>query len=83
MIVFSNWKPFIAFYILIYIHIYLSICLGTYLLLVLGSVITVIGFLGFCGAWRESAWMLGTVRAKAHIFVWFDHKGDPPPPSFF
>lgn len=33
---------------------------GTYLLLVLGSVITVIGFLGFCGAWRESAWMLGT-----------------------
>ena len=35
--------------------------LGTYVLLGIGAVITIMGFLGCCGAWKESPWMLGTV----------------------
>ena len=35
--------------------------LGTYALLGVGAVITIMGFLGCCGAWKESPWMLGTV----------------------
>lgn len=37
--------------------------LGTYIILGLGSLVTVMGFLGCCGAWRESPWMLGTFFA--------------------
>jgi len=32
---------------------------GTYLILVVGALMTIIGFLGCCGAWRESTIMLG------------------------
>ena len=35
--------------------------LGTYIILAIGSLVTVMGFLGCCGAWKESPWMLGTV----------------------
>jgi len=34
--------------------------LGTYVLLGIGAIITIMGFLGCCGAWKESPWMLGT-----------------------
>ena len=34
---------------------------GTYILLVTGALMTVIGFLGCCGALRESQCLLGTV----------------------
>ena len=39
--------------------------LGTYVLLGVGAVITIMGFLGCCGAWKESPWMLGTVSCSA------------------
>ncbi len=28
-----------------------------------GALMTILGFLGCCGAWRESPWMLGTVSS--------------------
>eukprot|EP00096_Caligus_rogercresseyi_P005766 TRINITY_DN2177_c0_g1_i1.p1 TRINITY_DN2177_c0_g1~~TRINITY_DN2177_c0_g1_i1.p1 ORF type:complete len:250 (-),score=53.79 TRINITY_DN2177_c0_g1_i1:698-1447(-) len=34
--------------------------IGTYIILGAGAVMTLVGFLGCCGAWKESAWMLGT-----------------------
>ncbi|CAB4067081.1 CD9 [Lepeophtheirus salmonis] len=34
--------------------------IGTYIILGVGAVITLVGFLGCCGAWKESPWMLGT-----------------------
>jgi len=37
--------------------------LGTYVLLGVGAIITIMGFLGCCGAWKESPWMLGTFFA--------------------
>jgi len=37
--------------------------LGTYIILAIGSLVTVMGFLGCCGAWKESPWMLGTFFA--------------------
>ena len=50
----------------------LFVLVGTYLVLGIGSLMTIIGFLGCCGAWRESSWMLGTVRTiiflKKNIF---------------
>ena len=46
--------------------------LGTYALLGVGAVITIMGFLGCCGAWKESPWMLGTVSFKSAVdFVYF------------
>jgi hypothetical protein len=36
---------------------------GSYLLLVIGALITIIGFLGCCGAWKESSCMLGSFFA--------------------
>lgn len=35
---------------------------GTYILLAAGALMTIIGFLGCCGALRESQCLLGTVR---------------------
>ncbi len=32
-----------------------------YVVLGVGALMTILGFLGCCGAWRESPWMLGTV----------------------
>lgn len=37
--------------------------LSTYILLGVGALVTIMGFLGCCGAWRQSAWMLGTFFA--------------------
>jgi len=37
--------------------------IGTYIILAIGSLITIMGFLGFCGAWKESPWMLGSFFA--------------------
>jgi len=37
--------------------------LGTYIILGIGSLVTIMGFLGCCGAWKESPWMLGTFFA--------------------
>lgn len=37
--------------------------LGTYIILGIGSMVTIMGFLGCCGAWKESPWMLGTFFA--------------------
>lgn len=34
--------------------------IGTYIILGVGMVMTLVGFLGCCGAWKESTWMLGT-----------------------
>jgi len=34
--------------------------IGTYIILFCGALMTLVGFLGCCGAWRESPWMLGT-----------------------
>jgi len=34
--------------------------IGTYIILGIGAVMTLVGFLGCCGAWKESTWMLGT-----------------------
>lgn len=34
--------------------------MGTYIILGVGMVMTLVGFLGCCGAWKESTWMLGT-----------------------
>ena len=33
---------------------------GTYVVLGVGMVMTLVGFLGCCGSWKESPWMLGT-----------------------
>lgn len=33
---------------------------GTYIILGVGMLMTLVGFLGCCGAWKESTWMLGT-----------------------
>lgn len=43
--------------------------LGTYIILGLGSLVTIMGFLGCCGAWKESPWMLGTVISSMHILL--------------
>ena len=37
--------------------------LATYIFLGVGALIAVMGFLGCCGAWKQSAWMLGTFFA--------------------
>jgi len=37
--------------------------LGTYIILAIGSLVTIMGFLGCCGAWKESPWMLGAFFA--------------------
>lgn len=37
--------------------------LGTYIILGIGSLVTIMGFLGCCGALKESPWMLGTFFA--------------------
>jgi len=37
--------------------------LGTYVILGIGALVTIMGFLGCCGAWKESPWMLGTFFA--------------------
>jgi len=37
--------------------------LGTYIFLGIGSLVAIMGFLGCCGAWKESSWMLGTFFA--------------------
>ena len=37
--------------------------LGTYILLGVGALVTIMGFLGCCGAWKQSSWMLGTFFA--------------------
>jgi hypothetical protein len=37
---------------------------GTYILLAAGALMTVIGFLGCCGALRESQCLLGTVSVQ-------------------
>jgi len=37
--------------------------LSTYILLGVGALVTIMGFLGCCGAWKQSAWMLGTFFA--------------------
>jgi len=34
--------------------------IGTYIILFCGALMTLVGFLGCCGTWRESPWMLGT-----------------------
>lgn len=34
--------------------------IGTYIILGVGALMTLVGFLGCCGAWKESPWMLGT-----------------------
>lgn len=34
--------------------------IGTYIILGIGSIMTLVGFLGCCGAWKGSPWMLGT-----------------------
>ncbi|TRY73046.1 hypothetical protein TCAL_03336 [Tigriopus californicus] len=34
--------------------------IGTYIILGIGGIMTLVGFLGCCGAWKESTWMLGT-----------------------
>jgi len=34
--------------------------IGTYIILAVGATMTLVGFLGCCGAWKESPWMLGT-----------------------
>ena len=47
--------------------------LGTYIILAIGSLVTVMGFLGCCGAWKESPWMLGTVRKMSLQFLVFDN----------
>lgn len=51
---------------------------GTYILLAAGALMTVIGFLGCCGALRESQCLLGTVRclsllAKGDVFLAFNY----------
>ena len=40
---------------------------GTYILLIAGSLMTIIGFLGCCGALRESQCRLGTVNSNYSI----------------
>jgi len=37
--------------------------LGTYIILAIGALVTLMGFLGCCGAWKESPWMLGSFFA--------------------
>lgn len=37
--------------------------LATYILLGSGALVTIMGFLGCCGAWKQSSWMLGTFVA--------------------
>ena len=32
-----------------------------------GALVTIMGFLGCCGAWKQSAWMLGTFFAFLFI----------------
>jgi hypothetical protein len=50
--------------------IILSLCgAGVYVVLGVGALMTILGFLGCCGAWRESPWMLGTVRSSSFIFL--------------
>merc|ERR1712088_379918 len=34
--------------------------IGTYIVLGVGMVMTLVGFLGCCGSWKESPWMLAT-----------------------
>ena len=41
-----------------------------YVMLGVGALMTIVGFLGCCGAWRESPWMLGTVRVDTNHFVY-------------
>jgi len=41
--------------------------LATYILLGVGALVTIMGFLGCCGAWKQSAWMLGTFFAFLFI----------------
>ena len=33
----------------------------------MGALVTIMGFLGCCGAWKQSAWMLGTFFAFLFI----------------
>lgn len=54
----------IAIYIkAIYSSLYITcvVCVGVYILIAAGALIMVVGFLGCCGAIRESPCMLGTV----------------------
>ena len=37
--------------------------MATYIMLGVGAMVSIMGFLGCCGAWRQSAWMLGTFFA--------------------
>lgn len=42
---------------MLYVYVYV----GVYILIGAGALMTVVGFLGCCGAIRESPWMLGLV----------------------
>lgn len=44
---------------------------GTYILLAAGALMTIIGFLGCCGALRESQCLLGTVSPFGLFFFVF------------
>lgn len=54
----------------------LSLSIGVYILIVAGAVMMVVGFLGCCGAIRESACMLGLVSppiffySTKHLYYW-------------
>jgi len=43
--------------------------LGAYIILGVGSFVTIMGFLGCCGSWKESAWMLGTFFAFLMVML--------------
>jgi len=43
--------------------------LGAYIILGIGGLVTIMGFLGCCGAWKESPWMLGTFFAFLVIIL--------------
>ena len=61
--------------------------LATYIILGVGALVTIMGFLGCCGAWKQSAWMLGTffafllivffVEAALGIMLYFNVSRNP------
>ena len=46
--------------------------LATYILLGVGALVSIMGFLGCCGAWKQSAWMLGTFFAFLLIIFFIE-----------